>query len=40
MLPMHSELTRPVRLIVRKEDGTIEEVYAGEVSVRGVYGYV
>lgn len=27
-------------LIVRKEDGTIEEVYAGEVSVRGVYGYV
>ena len=27
-------------LIVRKEDGTEEAVYAGEVSVRGVYGYV
>lgn len=26
-------------LLVRKEDGTIETVYAGEVSVRGVYGY-
>lgn len=27
-------------LIVRREDGTEEAVYAGEVSVRGVYGYV
>lgn len=27
-------------LLVRKADGTVEEVYAGEVSVRGVYGYV
>lgn len=27
-------------LQVRRTDGTIEEVYAGEVSVRGVYGYV
>lgn len=27
-------------LIVRREDGTEEVVYAGEVSVRGVYGYV
>lgn len=27
-------------LCVRKEDGTVVEVYAGEVSVRGLYGYV
>ncbi len=27
-------------LIVKKEDGTTEAVYAGEVSVRGLYGYV
>ena len=27
-------------LIVRKDDGTEERVYAGEVSVRGIYGYV
>ena len=27
-------------LIVFKEDGQIEKVYAGEVSVRGMYGYV
>lgn len=27
-------------LLVEKEDGTVEAVYAGEVSVRGVYGYV
>lgn len=27
-------------LLIRKEDGTEEAVYAGEVSVRGVYGYV
>jgi BirA family biotin operon repressor/biotin-[acetyl-CoA-carboxylase] ligase len=28
------------RLIVFKENGQIEAVYAGEVSVRGMYGYV
>lgn len=27
-------------LLVRREDGTEEAIYAGEVSVRGVYGYV
>lgn len=27
-------------LLVKKEDGTVTEVYAGEVSVRGFYGYV
>lgn len=27
-------------LLVRKEDGKTEAVYAGEVSVRGVYGYL
>ena len=27
-------------LIVTKDDGTEEHVYAGEVSVRGIYGYV
>ena len=27
-------------LVVRKEDGTVENICAGEVSVRGVYGYV
>lgn len=27
-------------LLVRREDGTEQTVYAGEVSVRGVYGYV
>ena len=27
-------------LIVEREDGTVSEVYSGEVSVRGVYGYV
>ena len=27
-------------LWVEKEDGTVTEVYAGEVSVRGIYGYV
>lgn len=28
------------RLIVQKADGTVTKVYAGEVSVRGLYGYV
>lgn len=27
-------------LLVKKEDGEIEAVFAGEVSVRGIYGYV
>ncbi len=27
-------------LLVRKEDGTVDAVFAGEVSVRGIYGYV
>ena len=27
-------------LMVRKTDGSVEQVYAGEVSVRGIYGYV
>ena len=27
-------------LLVRKQDGSEEAVYAGEVSVRGIYGYV
>lgn len=27
-------------LLVQKTDGTMEEIYAGEVSVRGVYNYV
>lgn len=27
-------------LLVRCEDGTIEAIFAGEVSVRGIYGYV
>ncbi|MBR1693417.1 MAG: biotin--[Lachnospiraceae bacterium] len=27
-------------LLVKREDGTTTEVYAGEVSVRGIYGYV
>lgn len=27
-------------LIVKKEDGTVTSVYSGEVSVRGLYGYV
>lgn len=27
-------------LLVRKEDGQVDGVYAGEVSVRGIYGYV
>lgn len=28
------------RLLVRLEDGSVNAVYAGEVSVRGIYGYV
>lgn len=32
-------ITPTGELLVRREDGTVEEIYAGEVSVRGVYGY-
>lgn len=28
------------KLLVEREDGSIAEVYAGEVSVRGIYGYI
>ena len=27
-------------LLVQKEDGELQSVYAGEVSVRGIYGYI
>ena len=27
-------------LLVEREEGSVVEVYAGEVSVRGIYGYV
>ncbi|MFR6591134.1 MAG: hypothetical protein ACLURV_14705 [Gallintestinimicrobium sp.] len=27
-------------LLVRRKDSSVEAVYAGEVSVRGIYGYV
>lgn len=33
-------ITEMGELIVEKADGTVENVYAGEVSVRGIYGYV
>lgn len=33
-------IDRMGELLVRKPDGTVEKVYAGEVSVRGIYGYV
>ena len=33
-------ITKDGELIVEKENGDFEEVYAGEVSVRGLYGYV
>lgn len=33
-------ITASGELLVQKETGVIEEVYAGEVSVRGYYGYV
>lgn len=46
VLDPHGEYTGIARgieengeLIVEKEDHTIEHVYAGEVSVRGIYGY-
>lgn len=33
-------ITDTGELLVRRSDGSVEEVYAGEVSVRGIYGYV
>ena len=33
-------ITPTGELVVRREDGTEEEINAGEVSVRGVYGYI
>lgn len=33
-------IDRTGELVVRREDGNVEKVNAGEVSVRGVYGYV
>ncbi len=33
-------ITKEGELLVSKEDGTVKKVYAGEVSVRGIYGYV
>ena len=33
-------INREGELLVRREDGSVTKVYAGEVSVRGVYGYV
>lgn len=33
-------ITDTGELVVEREDGSLTEVYAGEVSVRGIYGYV
>lgn len=33
-------INREGALLVKREDGTVEEVISGEVSVRGIYGYV
>lgn len=33
-------INRQGELLVEKENGTVMQVYAGEVSVRGLYGYV
>jgi len=33
-------INRTGELLVEKKDGTVQEVFAGEVSVRGLYGYV
>ena len=35
-----SPLTTQGELQVEKEDGTKASIFAGEVSVRGIYGYV
>lgn len=33
-------ITNTGELLIERADGTVAEVYAGEVSVRGIYGYV
>lgn len=33
-------ITNTGELLIERTDGTVTEVYAGEVSVRGIYGYV
>ena len=33
-------INRTGELLVRTEDGSVREVLSGEVSVRGIYGYV
>lgn len=33
-------ITSSGELVVQREDGVTEEIYSGEVSVRGIYGYV
>ena len=33
-------IDRQGELLVEREDGTVSRVLAGEVSVRGIYGYV
>lgn len=33
-------INRTGELLVKRSDGTVEPVYAGEVSVRGIYGYI
>lgn len=33
-------ITKTGELVVEKKDGSVEHIYAGEVSVRGIYGYV
>ena len=37
---LSSGINKKGELLVQKEDGTTEAVFAGEVSVRGIYGYV
>lgn len=37
---MHWDINETGELLVRKEDGEEETVFAGEVSVRGIYGYI
>ena len=34
------DFTKEGHLIIQKEDGSTEEIMAGEVSVRGIYGYI
>ena len=34
------DITQEGHLVVRKDDGTLQEVISGEVSIRGIYGYL